>query len=579
MYAGTLQNSSNNNTNYWNSNLRITPFRLPLPPVEFKPQYLDLNHDGKPDAIQSMTHKNVPIMWIDDDNDLKNGDLEGDTDNDCLLVDRNRDGVYGGQGDLVIDWVDSNFDGKADMQIVLEYPAIRTGEVWPNGHYMIVMDLDKDNIFNYIDWNSFEIRSWDKIGLCNFYSDYSGQTAFMKIHTSTYDMKDLRYNWENPFLFYDQDKDGYSEMAIRCVDTPRMKDDSQPANSYINRQVEGRCDWISYAIDMDNDNGPGNEFDFDFTIGYQGEGFDYKDQVHKFSNPVLSEADSFFLDPRFRHLQEMVYPDHKSVLNLIFNTGKWSRVNFVWDEDNDNKRWERVEFYEPLDPFKIGWKNGGIDNHKQSDPAGDRGEWDMDNSGKGTLYISRFDGRIHLLGAEWGAWRIDQNAGFFEGWDRMWMSKDPKNAATLKYTDTDMNGFFDQIEYDMDGDAKLETVVSLKAVGVDDICSTIDISKYKYNDYTKLMKKVSDDMWANAQLAIKVAEHYGLETSWYSKLKQAHSIQERYNQGYWLQYYLYKDLEHLFLYQASPTKVSTLQQAYFGAQWKLLLKYDHELYE
>ena len=80
--------------------------------------------------------------------------FEGDMINDCLLIDRNKDGIYGGQGDLIIDWVDTDDDGKADMQIVIEYPKKNTGEVWPNGHYMIMRDLDKDNIFNYINLNS-----------------------------------------------------------------------------------------------------------------------------------------------------------------------------------------------------------------------------------------------------------------------------------------------------------------------------------------------------------------------------------------------------------------------------------------
>lgn len=44
--------------------------------------------------------------------------------------------------------------------------------------------------------------------------------------------------------------------------------------------------------------------------------------------------------------------------------------------------------YDPKDPFKVGWNKGGIDNNKQSDAAGDRGEWDMDNSGNAQLYIS-----------------------------------------------------------------------------------------------------------------------------------------------------------------------------------------------
>lgn len=192
---------------YWNNRLQIVSFRLPPPPIGYQPKLKDINGDGKPDVIYSITRDSIPVMWIDDDGDMTWDDFEGDTKNDCLLIDRNRDGIYGGQGDLIIDWVDTDGDGKADMQFVIEYPKVRTGEVWPNGHYMIVLDLDHDNIFNYIDWNTMQLKSWDKVGVCDFYTDYSGHTAFLKIHASTYNMEDLRLNWENPFLFYDKDGD------------------------------------------------------------------------------------------------------------------------------------------------------------------------------------------------------------------------------------------------------------------------------------------------------------------------------------------------------------------------------------
>ena len=520
---------------YWNQKLQIEPFRLPLPPVGYQVEYIDLNGDGKPDAIKSVTVNDTPILWLDDDANMKEGDIEGDMINDCLLIDRNKDGIYGGQGDLIIDWVDTDDDGKADMQIVIEYPKKNTGEVWPNGHYMIMRDLDKDNIFNYINWNDFSLRCWDKNGVCDFYEDYSGQTMFMKIHTSTYDIKDLRLNWENPFLLYDEDGDGLTEMAIRFVDSPKIKDRSKPSNSYVNRQLEGRIDWVSMAVDLDNDNGPGNEFDFDFTIGFQGKGFDYTDQVHKVNNlRGMPEADKFFMDPRYRQLTEFLYPDHKSAKEMIFKRGEWSRVNFVYDEDDDCGRWERVEFYDPLDPFKIGWKNGGIDNNKQSDAAGDRGEWDMDNSGKGKLYVGKFDGRLHLYGAEWGCWRIDQNANYYQGWDRMWMGMDrqPGRFGTVKYTDKDDNGFFDYIEYDLGGDKKFEMTIDLKALGLDDRCELIDISTFKYKDYTSMMKKMSKSMWKNAMTAVQVAHKYNVQTLWYAKLMQALSVRQQYNNGY-----------------------------------------------
>ena len=560
---------------YWNQKLQIEPFRLPLPPVGYQVEYIDLNGDGKPDAIKSVTVNDTPILWLDDDGNMKKGDIQGDMINDCLLIDRNKDGIYGGQGDLIIDWVDTDDDGKADMQIVIEYPKKNTGEVWPNGHYMIIRDLDKDNIFNYINWNDFSLRCWDKNGVCDFYEDYSGQTMFMKIHTSTYDIKDLRLNWENPFLFYDEDGDGLTEMAIRFVDSPKIKDRSKPSNSYVNRQLEGRIDWVSMAVDLDNDNAPGNEFDFDFTIGFQGKGFDYTDQVHKVNNlRGMPEADKFFMDPRYRQLTEFLYPDHKSAKEMIFKRGEWSRVNFVYDEDDDCGRWERVEFYDPLDPFKIGWKNGGIDNNKQSDAAGDRGEWDMDNSGKGKLYVGKFDGRLHLYGAEWGCWRIDQNANYYQGWDRMWMGMDrqPGKFGTVKYTDKDDNGFFDYIEYDLGGDKKFEMTIDLKALGLDDRCELIDISTFKYKDYTSMMKKMSKSMWKNAMTAVQVAHKYNVQTLWYAKLMQALSVRQQYNNGYWLQFYIYKDLEHTFMQKGDQEKLKQLTVAYYSGNWKSMLK-------
>ncbi len=71
-------------------------------------------------------------------------------------------------------------------------------------------------------------------------------------------------------------------------------------------------------------------------------GFDYRDQVHKFRNPRLAGTDSFFVDPRFRRMTELIYPDHDSAWDLIFNRGKWDQVYFGYDEDDDCHRWERV---------------------------------------------------------------------------------------------------------------------------------------------------------------------------------------------------------------------------------------------
>lgn len=572
MFSGFAQQAE---SPYWNLGTHLVPLRLPPAPKDHIPEYLDLNGDGRYDAIKTVTHRDIPVLWLDDDGNLKPGDREGDMINDCLLIDRNRDGLYGSHEDLVIDWVDEDGDGKADMQIVLDYPKQGSKS---GAHYMIIRDMDEDNIFNYINYNDFSLRCWDHVGLSDFYEDYSGQTMFMKIHAPTHSLKDLRLNWENPFLFYDPDQDGLTEMAIRIVDSPRHTPADQ-AVGWSMAQPQGRADWVSIAMDLDNDNTTGNEFDFDFTLGFEGEGFDYKDQVHPVKNlRGLPQADSFFMDPRMRQLTELIYPDHEAAWDLIFNRGKWNRVNFTYDEDDDNGRWERVEFYEPRDPFKSGWKNGGVDNHKQSDASGDRGEWDLDNSGNGRLYLSRFDGRLHLYGAERGVWRIDQNASYFEGWDRMWMGQEfyPKTFASVLYSDTDNNGFIDHIEYDLDGDTKMETVIDFREWGIADRCELIDVSSFAYQDFLKLGKRMADGIWTRAQEAVEVARQYGLNPQWYAKWMNARTTREKYSHGYWLAFYLYKDLENLFLNEGDEAKLRLLNQAYYGGDWSVLAKKGEE---
>lgn len=562
---------NNIHSGYWGTHLAITSLRLPPPPIGYKPLLKDLDGDGDPDIMYSITRDSIPILWIDDDDDMKWTDTEGDTDNDCLLIDRNKDGIYGGMGDLIIDWVDNNGDGKADMQVIVDYPKIKNKDPWPYGHYMWFLDTDHDNVLNYIDWNTFEIKSWEHSGESDFLADYSGQSAFMKIHVATYTMDNLKLNWENPFLFYDPDGDGLTEMAVRLVDSPVKSFDTTSNNYQI--KPKGTIDWVSIAVDMDNDNSPEHPFDYDMTIGFMGKGFDYTDQVHTFKNMRgLPAADTFFMDPRWRQMNQLIYPDHDSALNLVFNRGKWNKVYFVYDEDDDCNRWERVEFLDPLDPFKVGAGKGGIDNNNQSDAAGDRGEWDMDNSGKGKLYISKFDGRIHLYGAEWGCWRIDQGANYYQGWDRKWLNRDPEKFATVKYVDTDNNGFIDKILYDLDGDKIFEDSIQIKDAGLSDTCEIINISKFKYEDYLKLQKKVSNQIWQNAQLAVKVATKNGLSLQWYAKLMEAKSLQEKYNHGYWLQFYIYRDLKDAFKRKGEKNNLELLEKAYYGADWTIFFR-------
>ncbi|UZR97309.1 hypothetical protein [Chondrinema litorale] len=561
----------------------LTPFRIPLPEKGAKIIYEDLDNDGDPDILKTTLYSDIPVMWIDDDDDMKEGDLEGDTDSDCLLIDKNRDGKYAQAKDMIIDWGDEDKDGKADIQVYVDYGELnQTG--WGPGHYMIVVDTDNDQTFSYIDWEHLEIKAWDHNRNSSFFEDYSGKSLFLKIHTSTFNMNDVRMNWENPFLFYDPDNDNLTEYAIRFCDSPirERKVESHSEDGNIpdeDRAVEltGKINWVSMAYDMDNDNAPGNEFDYDMTIHFSGEGFPYKDQVHKFNSLVgLAGTEKYFYDPRWRQNNTLLYPDHEAAYDLVFDRGKWDFCWFTFDEDDDCERWERVEMYQPKDLFKIGMRNGGLDDNGQADASGDRGEWDADNSGKGNLYVSSFDGRLHLYGAEWGAWRIDQEAKYYQGWGGLYdgtqkrKQNEPEVYPTIKYEDADKNGFIDKISYDMDGDTIFEKTISLAELDIEDKHEVIDISKMKYADYQKLHTKVADGIWQTANDAVNVAKAKNLNTDWYQFLMHPKSIREKYHNGFWLNFYVYQDMLKYAAVKADKKYIQQIEKAYHSGNWDLL---------
>nr|WP_294899185.1 hypothetical protein [uncultured Pedobacter sp.] len=572
---------------YWNKNTQLLPWRMA--PTISNITYIDLDNDGDPDILKAFINGDIPIIWIDDDDDMQYGDTAGDTDNDCLLIDINKDGVFAGPNDFSIDWTDTDGDGKADIQLIVSNGGMQKRNFFDwDADFMYVFDDDKDGIMHYIDWNKIMMLAWEHNGHANFFNDYNGNSTFLKMHASSFRINDLRYNWENPFIFYDEDGDKLTEMAIRLLDTPNFRDslssenkrkgfDKLPKN--IDVDFTKKIDYAAITWDLDNDNGPGNEFDFDMSLLFKGKGFNYQDQAHHYKNlRGLPEANKFFYDQRWRNIDTLFFPDRNNAYDLIFNRGDWQQCYFVFDEDDDCNRWERVEFYEPKDIFKIGTDKGGLDNNKQADALGDRGEFDMDNSGKGQFYIAPFDGRIHLYGAEWGAWRIDQTAfsyqgfgGLYDRWakDRMQLPQD--KFATVKYTDTDNNGFIDLIEYDLDGDQKFEDRVSLKELGINDETELINTAKTNYKGFNNLFNKVADDIWANAQKAVLKAEQQGINTSWYAFYKQPHSLQEKYSYGYWLGFYLYQDMRYNAKVKNDLNKVKTIDKAYYSGNWDLLV--------
>lgn len=559
-------------------NEMLSPFRIPLPGNISSVKYEDLDNDGDPDILKSTIAGGINILWIDDDDDMKIGDLEGDMDNDCVMFDLNNDGKYGSEKDLIVDWNDLNNDGKADWQLIVDNNKKDNNGKWTS-HYIWFADLDKDGVFGYVDWNSLKFEGWDHSGRANFFADYNGKSLMLKVHITTWNLKNLEYNWENPFLFFDEDKDGLTEMAMRMVDEPKNISDKE--DSLLTWDFSHNISMVQMTFDMDNDNTPDNPLDFDMSLKFKGKGFDYSDQVHSMKEiKVESKADKYFDDPRMRHLEKLIYPDHKNAYDLTFERGKWDYCWFVFDEDDDCQRWERVEFYEPGDPFEIGSKKGGLDNNPQADATGDRGEWDEDFSGKGNLYLSPLDGKLHLYGAEYGYWRIDQNAMYYQGWQG-WRGEnlqpedfeniEPNKFATIAYEDTDLNGFFDKIYYDLDGDGDFETYYSLIDNKIPDDAYIFKTKDLKYKDYKDIYKKMAKLLFENARDAVKVAKKYGLNTEYYSVYKHSKSLREMYHNGYWLSFYIYQDMLKYAKLKGDKKLEQEINNAFHVTNWASLL--------
>lgn len=571
----------------------LQAWRLPLPSAPSQIEYLDFDGDGDPDALKYHILDDLPLLWVDDDDDMEAGALQGDMDNDCIMIDRNKDGIFAGPWDFSVDYGDEDGDGIADLQLVVDNndPDIRNQWDWSSNIMWFIDDGEQDANFAYIDWERLEMRCWEQYGHANFYTDYHGQTSFTKMNVSSFRLDDFRYSWENPFYFFDFDDDSHSEMAIRFEDTPVFRNKKEKVkgrednslfeglDEAIDATIIGVLDKVYISFDLDNDNGASNEFDFDFSLQFNGEkGYDYKHMSHAFSSiDGITEADSFMYDSRWRHLSELIYPYRDSAWDILFNKGSWDECWLVFDEDDDCNRWERVELYQPLDLFRHGMQNHGLDHNPQADELGDRGEFDLDNSGKGKLYVGKFDSRLHLYGAEWGAWRIDQDAYSYQGYGGLYDESDYSRTqypagkyATVKYSDTDDNGFIDLIEYDLDGDTLFEHSLSYLEYGLDDSAALIETGTGDYHSLAGIFEEISERSWTNGRKALQKLDDCGLNSAWYSFYLQPRSLQEKYSYGYWMSLYAYLDLREYLLKAGDQQRLRDLDLSYLEGDWSRL---------
>ena len=159
-----------------------------------------------------------------------------------------------------------------------------------------------------------------------------------------------------------------------------------------------------------------------------------------------------------------------------------------------------------------------------------------------------FDRKLHLAGAEWGAWLIDNNAEFHGGVKTP--SPRPRAPAVgevVKYTDTDNNGFLDTVEYDYDGNRKIDLRVSLLDYRSSeqphpDVSTLIDTHREGWKGLNAVFNRLANQSWHEALIVYRAAWRRGLTTPETDKLAFASSVGERYDHGYWLKEKIFRQL-------------------------------------
>ena len=187
-------------------------------------------------------------------------------------------------------------------------------------------------------------------------------------------------------------------------------------------------------------------------------------------------------------------------------------------------------------------------------------------TGGGKLYVSVFDRKLHLAGAEWGAWTVDKN-GEFHGGVKTPSPKPraPKVEEVVKYTDTDNNGFLDTVEFDYDGDRKIDFRVSLLDYRTPkqshpDVVTLVDTRREGWKGLNAIFTGIANQSWQEALTVYRAAWRRGLTTPEIDKLASASAIGERYDHGYWLKEKVFRQLRARLqeVKQAEPARAASL---------------------
>ena len=530
------------------------------------PGFYDLNQDGVMDTLAFM-YKGKHALFISDDGKLpwdvepEEGfdayfqaafragekvnpwnEVRSNWGNYTFLVDRDGCGRFDSLGDFCYRAFDLNGDGAPEA----EYYHLFPGADWCPYSNKFVVNFNGERDMSNIDFENLtygDEQAYDE-----------GFKYIMNVHGSGFFVNSYSLHpetsWETPIAWYDFDCDGKTNMVMRVGDTMHN-------NSIIGVGLKDGYDHYAgiatefeLAMELNGDTSDQNWHSLDMMLSfnnYKNPTLDYTGfRDHLDCMKPLKGSEPFYgnmLPTRTEALRQ--YLPYLDGVKIGLDHDNWDANWLIFDEDGDDCRWEEM--------FSNHEGDGGDSNYNTcllSDHLGDRTEKDPDNSGKGLLYVSPMDGKIHLYKAKYGWWEIDYLALFKGSTDHPYVTEGPAPSegmayVRVRYFDNDNDGFLDTLRYESveygreDESAKLLREVSLKDLGIEvpkpelfDMRTEAEITGFRvqnwdgkpfttetfegspaktvYDKTKAFYVNVCENMWAGAQLLYACAVRHGL---------------------------------------------------------------------
>ena len=107
-------------------------------------------------------------------------------------------------------------------------------------------------------------------------------------------------------------------------------------------------------------------------------------------------------------------------------------------------------------------------------------------------------------------------------------------------------------------------------LGLDDRVRLFHTDTASYDGYTKLFEAAAEWNWKRADEALLAAKKLNINTSWYNFYKRPISLQQKYDYGYWLGFYIYQDIRYYAIAKGNLALVKAVDKAYYSGNWKSL---------